>query len=73
MNKTEARRKWGEAYGNWYWANRHRNDPDGEWVQKSKPERVALILDIRKYRELMKTAPPDGPCFSTKFNGTPLA
>jgi hypothetical protein len=59
MNKTEARRKWGEAYGNWYWANRHRNNPAAAWAQKTKAESVALILDIRKYRQLMRTAPAE--------------
>lgn len=59
MNKTQARRAWGEAYGNWYWAKRHQNLPEGFAYGKTKAERVALILDIRKYRTLMRTAPPE--------------
>jgi hypothetical protein len=58
MNRTEARRKWGEAYGSWYWANRHKGTEffGGKYT---KAERVAFILDIRKYRVLARTAPPE--------------
>jgi hypothetical protein len=59
VNKTEARKAWGAAYGGWYWANRHKNNPAADWAHKTKAERVALILDIRKYRVLMRTAPPE--------------
>jgi hypothetical protein len=59
MNKTEARRKWGEAYGNWYWANRHKGHPEYCGANHTKAERVAMILDIRKYRVLMRTAAPE--------------
>jgi len=59
MNRTEARRAWGEAYGSWYWANAHKNKPEGFAYGKTKAERVALILSIRKHRVLMRTAPPE--------------
>jgi hypothetical protein len=59
MNKTKARRKWGEAYSNWYWANRHKGHPEFFAGKHTKAERVAFILEMRKYRELMKTAPPE--------------
>jgi hypothetical protein len=59
MNKTEARRLWGEAYGNWYWANRHKGHPEFIGGSHTKAERVAFILDMRRYRILMRTAPPE--------------
>jgi hypothetical protein len=59
INRTEARRRWGKAYGSWYWADRHRNEPKGFAYGETKAERVAHILEMRKYRELMKTAPPE--------------
>lgn len=42
----------GRAYGNWYWKNRRRGE-------STKAERVALILEYRRYRALHKTAPPE--------------
>ena len=48
MDRSEARRKRGEAYGSWYWAKR--------W-NKPQAEVVAHILEYRKYRAIWKTAP----------------
>jgi hypothetical protein len=48
MDRTEARRKWGEAYGAWYWAKR--------W-KKPQAEIVAHILDYRRYRAIWQAAP----------------
>lgn len=59
IDRTEARRLWGKAYGNWYWANAHKNKPGAFAHGSTKAERVAMILNIRRYRELMKTAPPE--------------
>lgn len=36
VTRYEAKHKWGEAYGAYYWAKR--------WKDKTKAERVALIL-----------------------------
>lgn len=41
MDRTAARRKWGEAYEAWYWAKRHKYE---------QAEIVAHILEYRKYR-----------------------
>lgn len=49
IDRTEARRRWGRAYGNWYWVRKDAGTP--------KAERVAHILEYRKYREIWKTAP----------------
>jgi hypothetical protein len=43
----------GQAYGNWYWARQWRNKPNAE----PKSYRVGLILEYRKYRAMLQTAP----------------
>jgi hypothetical protein len=47
ITRSDARRLMGAAWGNWYWANRWKDE---------KQKRVELILDYRKYRKLLKTA-----------------
>lgn len=48
MDRTAARRKWGEAYEAWYWAKRHKYE---------QAEIVAHILEYRKYRTIWQNAP----------------
>lgn len=61
MDKTECRNLSGKAYGNWYWSQ------PGKFNEKPKAERVALILEYRKYRELAKIAP-----FETNSRGNSI-
>jgi hypothetical protein len=50
IDRTEARRRWGRAYGSWYWKRRQ---------GAPQAERVALILEYRHYRKVWETAPPE--------------
>lgn len=51
INRTQTRSKMGEAYASWYWHRRHKD--------ATKQERVALILEYRKWRKLYATAEPE--------------
>lgn len=48
LDRTDCARLKGEAYGNWYWRKR--------WKEPQE-KIVEAILEYRKYREMLKTAP----------------
>lgn len=53
MNKNECKDAMGKAWAEWWWSR------PGLAYEKPKAERVKLILEYRKYRAMMKTAPPE--------------